>query len=557
MPDFKKTQNNFSSGEISGDFFSRNIPSAASRLENMRVLPTGVLARRNGTIRIGAISNPDSIIIPFGNDYLLVMSKTSLHIYANNALRQAFAFDWNIENINQVQYVQRFDTMIFVHPSTPPRVLRKSGNAFSFSVFQFDKDPQGFPIMPFMRFADMENIALSVASHGNGTNWAKITASAAVWTPDNVGGFLMLAGRKWQVHSFVSATELVIATTSSFSPPGAAVGDWKEAAFSDRRGWPRSITFHQDRLVFGGSRDWPCGLWLSKTGRHNNFDVGTGLDDEAIFTTLLSETEQKICTCISSRDLLIMTDAGEWAISSAPLTPSTINVRQHTSIGTLSERFVQPQKINGGTVFISKNEVRELALDELGENYSANDLTLTAKHIVDAPVAMAYSPELCQLFVVMRNGTMAALTKQPSTEVSAWCVYKTRGEYVSVAVQNNAVYAIVRRDGGAYLEMFSEDAQNDSGEYDFSWTAESMPMTIGNHGPRKIRITRATVRVSETRHIRIMKRDFYLQGAFSGDVSASVLGTMDDPAAPLWTISSSEQSPAKILSVAIDGQYEM
>ncbi len=42
--------------------------------------------------------------------------------------------------------------------------------------------------------------------------------------------------------------------------------DWDELAFSDARGWPVSVSFHQDRMVIGGSRDLPSGLWLSKTG---------------------------------------------------------------------------------------------------------------------------------------------------------------------------------------------------------------------------------------------------------------------------------------------------
>jgi hypothetical protein len=341
--------------------------------------------------------------------------------------------------------------------------------------------------------------------------------------------------------------------------PSEPVTDWTEAAFSDHRGWPCSITFFQDRLVFGGSRDWPCGLWLSKTGRHHNFDTGTGLDDEAIFITLLSELQQKICTCISSRDLQVLTDSGEWAISSNPLTPSNINVRQHTGIGTLSERFVPPQKINGNTVFISNNdrEIRELALDDLGENYNANDLTLASKHLMDSPVSMAYSAGSCQLFVVMKTGVMAVLTKQPLSEISAWCVYKTAGHYKSVAVQDNKAYAIVVRGDEAYLEMFSDETMNDSENFDFSWEVAATPLLIDNHSPKKIRITHAAARVMNTRHIKISGRDFYFDKATTGDIITNVIGTMQDSTQPLWKISSNEQFPATILSVGIDGQYEL
>lgn len=558
MPSFKKTQNDFSAGVVSPDFFGRDIPGAMSAMENVAVTPTGALARRPGTIRIdSAGQNGEAIIIPFGREYLLVMSTHSVRVYKNNALFQSFILNWDIDDIRRVQWVQRFDTMIFVHPDNAPRVLQKNGGTFLFSQFQFTADDDQLPFLPFMRFPETENISITPASHANGTNWAKITAAAPIWSADCVGGYMMFLNRKWQVASFVSPTELVVVTKNSIALPAAPVSDWKEAAFSARRGWPRSITFHQDRLVFGGSRDWPCGLWLSKTGQHRNFDAGTGLDDEAIFITLLSETQQKICTCISSRDLLILTDSGEWAISSAPLTPSAVNIRQHTSIGTNAERFVLPQKINGGTIFISKNEIREFALDELGENYNADDLTLTARHLVDHPESMAYDAENCRLFVVMQNGTMAVLTRVPRASISAWSVYKTAGEYLSVAVLDDRPYAIVHRANGTYLEMFSDAAANDSGEFDFSWRAESIPILINGARPKKIRVHRASARVLETRHLKIMGRDCYSGESLSGDVAANVLGGMPDAMRPLWTIESDMQSPAKILSVTIDGQYEI
>lgn len=560
MPNFKKTQNTFSTGVVSPDFAGRGISDGMSKLENIFITPTGVLSRRPGTNRIDEIYDPDSLIIPFGKEYLLVMSAENIRVYKDGTLIQAFLLGWEIGDIRQVQWVQRFDTMIFVHPENPPKVLRKNGALFSFSAFQFVRDANNFPIMPFMRFPETENVGFTVTSYpSGGTNWARITATAPIWDQKCVGSQMLFIGRKWTVNSYISPTELIIATTASFTIPNAPITDWKESAFSEKRGWPSSITFFQDRLVFGGSRDWPCGLWLSKTGAHHNFDVGTGLDDEAIFITLLSETQQKICTCVASRDLQVLTDSGEWAISASPLTPSNINVRQHTSIGILTDRFVPPQKINGNTIFISKNnhEIRELALDELGENYNANDLSLFSKHLIDSPISMAYSAQSCQLFVVMGDGSMAVLTKQPAANISAWCQYKTAGLYKSVAVQNGNVYAIVDRVGGTYLEMFSDDAMNDSDEFDFSWRMDGVPLFVEKHNPKKIRIIHAAARIIDARHLQICGKDFYFGAPFSGDVETNILGTNNDALKPLWSISSGKQFPIKILSVTIDGSYEI
>ena len=46
--------------------------------------------------------------------------------------------------------------------------------------------------------------------------------------------------------------------------------------------YARSVTFHDQRLIFGGSKDLPNHLFMSQAGEFFNFDVGTGLDDESI-----------------------------------------------------------------------------------------------------------------------------------------------------------------------------------------------------------------------------------------------------------------------------------
>ena len=173
--------------------------------------------------------------------------------------------------------------------------------------------------------------------------------------------------------------------------PDGWVADWYESAFSEHRGWPRSITFHQDRLVFGGTRDWPSGIWMSQVVRHRNFDAGTGLDDEAIFVSLLSQERQQINTLVSSNNLQILTNSGEWAIASKPLTPTNVDIKQHTFVGSYTTRFLPPQKIEGSTVFVaaSGRDIRELSLDEIGENYNANDLCAFAKHLMTTPIDIA------------------------------------------------------------------------------------------------------------------------------------------------------------------------
>ena len=87
-------------------------------------------------------------------------------------------------------------------------------------------------------------------------------------------------------------------------------------------------------MVIGGSRDLPNGLWLSKTGDHFNFDLGDGLDDEAIAFRLAANNDPAIRSLMPDRQLQVFTSVGEWVVSGEPLTPTNIQVQQQSRIGS-------------------------------------------------------------------------------------------------------------------------------------------------------------------------------------------------------------------------------
>ncbi len=573
MPHFLKTQNSFALGEISSDFFARGDLKASelglAKLENMDVMPSGGIRRRNGTKRLATLSGA-TVLIPFSvspnDNFLIALGNLNIKILLETGqFWQSLISPWNINEISEVQYAQRFGTMIFVHPNHKPQVLKKlSDGSFQFSDFDFSVNDDMSRNAPFMKFDDAYGIKLSFASNSNGNNYATITASAIFWTSSNVGGRIYAIGKQWVISQFISSTQIVAYTNGSYTLPGYPISDWREAAFSNRRGWPASITFHQDRLVFGGGNGWPCGVWMSKVGDHYNFNAGTGLDDEMIFLTLLSDKQQQIYTVISADNLQILTSAGEWAISNKPLTPSSIDIKQHTDVGSKIGKYLKPQKIEGSTCFITRgmNEIRELILDNLSETYSATNLCALSGHLMNTPVSMAYNETTRQLFIVMQDGGMAYFIKNSAVGISAWGTYKTDGAFKSVAVLNDSVYIIADRADGTFLEKFDESTLLDSDKYGFSYTAESMPLLAAQHSPNKLRIYKVSARVQKSKYLKFVigGHDYNALSSeteFSGDVSVNLIGTENYTMGPIWKISGSLQIPCEILSVTVDGKYEI
>jgi hypothetical protein len=576
MPKFKKTQNSFALGEISSAFFAQENSKGLSSLLNMTVLPSGGLTRRPGTVRLKQVTE-GSVLIPFpasdSESYMLVVCNEEIRLYkSNGTLHQSLPTPWSTAEVKTLQYVQRFDTMIFVHPNHQPRILRKGPTGlFMLYLWEFNVNDNQTRNIPFMRFDDTKGVRFTVSVNENGNNFATLTADGDAWTLGNVGARMQFMDRQWVVYQYNGPRSVVVYMNGTYSLPGHSILDWKEAAFSDRRGWPCSIALHQNRLILGGSRSWPCGVWMSKTGDHQNFDVGTGLDDEAIFVTLLSSARQNICNVISSDNLQILTGEGEWSIANKPLTPSNLTIKQHTSVGSASGINICPQQIEGMTAFVSKSrrEIRQLVPDDLAETYSAMDLCAMSQHLMIDPIGMSYDDITRRLYVVMQSGKMAVLTLNPVLGISAWSRFETSGEFKSVGILNGEVFVIVKRGSKNYLERFSDNEKTDAGAMEFPYQAAGLPLIVNGHPAKSVRVLSIQARLLDTKTLFFKQKnrsyraelpnDIHQSSSsgFSGDTSLNLLGTEVSTIEPLWEITSDEQLPATILSITIDGRYSI
>jgi hypothetical protein len=135
-----------------------------------------------------------------------------------------------------------------------------------------------------------------------------------------------------KIVRFNSGTSVDAITEFPFFATGAiAADDWSfelgyENVWSSIRGWPNSVTFHEGRLYFGGSKSRPSTVWGSRVGDFFNFEAGEGLDDESVEATLDTNTFNSIVDIISGRDLQVFTTGGEFYCPQdglQPITPSS------------------------------------------------------------------------------------------------------------------------------------------------------------------------------------------------------------------------------------------
>ena len=229
--------------------------------------------------------------------------------------------------------------------------------------------------------------------------------------------------------SSTSADGIILAGATLSS--GSATTDWDEQAFSEARGWPVTISFHQNRMVIGGSRDLPNGLWFSRSGRFLDFDLGAGIEDDAIAFRLAANDAPAIRAFRSGRHLQIFTSIGEWIVTGDPLTPLSIQVRQQSRIGSPVDRQVPPRDVDGATLFAARSgrEIREFSICRYRTSLSGTRLALLARHLVIDPIDQAFDSRRRLFLVVMADGSMATIGIYRNADIVAWSEHATDGTF--------------------------------------------------------------------------------------------------------------------------------
>ncbi|MBL6934022.1 MAG: hypothetical protein ISR48_01280 [Alphaproteobacteria bacterium] len=457
---------NFTAGEINPELLGRGdlraYENGSALLRNVFIHPTGGVTRRSGLSYMDQAPGTGRLVaFEFNTEqvYLLVFSDLQMDVYRDGVKVATIATPWTEAQIPLIYWTQSADTLLVLHPDVSPRkITRTSDTAWTIAEWSFVEEDNAVR-RPFNKFAD-EDITLQ-ASATTGT--VTLTASADVFVSTHVGDRFRLEKKQVEITVVTSATQAT-ATVKETLVGTSATKDWDEQAFSSTHGWPVSAAFHQDRLVIGGARDLPNRLWMSKSSDLYNFDLAAGLDDEAIDFDILSDQVNAIRAVFSGRHLQIFTSGAEWMVTGDPLTPSSVQLKRQTRIGSSVTRNVPPRDVDGATVFVTRNgrEVREFLFTDVEQAYQSSDLSLLARHLVTAPLDQDFDQVKRLLHLVMNDGTLGTLTLFRAEQVTAWTLQETDGTFLSVAVVGDDVYALIQRTGGVYIEKFDDNLYLDS-----------------------------------------------------------------------------------------------
>lgn len=326
----------------------------------------------------------------------------------------------------------------------------------------------------------------------------KVATVYPAWTtqPDNTTGYKVEAfapttvGEYAQVTStfgraryveYVSATVMKAVTeVPFFDTSGVVAGDWEsehgyEDVWSSTRGWPKSATFHEGRLYFGGSKSRPNTIWGSKVIDFFNFNPGSGLDDESVEATINTNQLNSIVNIIAGADLRIFTTGGEFVViqsEDAPVTPASFLIRPQTRLG--AKPGVPIEDLNGASVFVQRQgkSVNAFQYGSGTRSYQVQQISVLSSHLIKNPVDLAArrstsTDEADRLFIVNGDdGSMSVYSILVGQEVIAPSSFTTSGSFIAVTTEVSDTYCIVKRTVNEqtryYLEKFDQTLTLDS-----------------------------------------------------------------------------------------------
>jgi hypothetical protein len=499
MARFVSIQTNFSTGELDPLLRARvDLAAYQNALEeatNVVCQPQGGIRRRPGTKYISSLPNTSTEsagngtrLVEFefstSDSYMLCFTHNRMHVFKNKALITAInggannyldtsALGLTGARLANIVWTQSADTLIVVHPDINPIKIVRGGTdaTWTGTAITFDSIPKyAFTAA----FSNPAGTLTPSAVSGKVT----LTASSSFFTAGSVGQYVNASPQgRAKIVKYTSGTSVdAITEFPFFNTSAIATSSWEyesgyEDVWSASKGYPRSVTFHEGRLYFGGSKSRPSTIWGSKVGLFFDFDPTEGLDDDAVEATLDTNTFNAIVDIISGRDLQVFTTGGEFYVPQNgldPVTPTNFFVKTASRNGI--KEGVRVQQLESGTLFVQRQgkSLNEFAYTDTQLTYVTQKISLLAGHLLRTPTRMALRRSVATdendllLITNADDGMMAVFSLLRAQNVIAPSEFITvDGSFVDVGVDISTIYVVVKRNVNGTFQYFVEAFDND------------------------------------------------------------------------------------------------
>ena len=314
---------------------------------------------------------------------------------------------------------------------------------------------------------------------GTRTITAKVTASDALFSSGDVGRQLRFdydGTKVWGTITNVVDSTNVDVTLNSTPPvdPDQTNNQiynhgytklWQLGAWSETTGYPRTVVFHEQRLVFAGSKAQPHTIWSSVSGDFENMsptEADSSVEDDNAINKTYADNHISIPAFLSSGPVLLLgTDGGVYQMKAAsindPMTPANTIIAPQTNSG--AQQTLPAQKVGVATLYVQKGgrKLRELTYNFEIDRHVAANITVFADHLfqADQAVDLCYQEEPYGVLWLLRNdGQLVGATYDREQKVIAYhrhiiggtnAVIESIASLYDTATDEDALYMVVKR----------------------------------------------------------------------------------------------------------------
>ena len=472
--------------------------------DNVKFLPQGGARRRPGLDFYQELPGKARIIpLVINSDSWYILAFTDLLVTVYNKMGvqvgATVAMPYPANKLFDVDFAQSGESLLMVHEDYQPLILSNDAGQFIKTDVTFIEQPQ-FDFTDAQSPTGTDEIQQITFSNVNTNANYKLTLEGIdteelVYEADSANN---VANIKAALVDLINTPDTGIEVV--FNTPvyqvtfsGAAAKDWRtiagrrvdagtgaisatstqdgspqsEDSWSSVRGWPRTVTFHEGRLWFGGSKQRPTTMWGSYVNSFFNFGFGRSRDDQGIEYTLNTDQNNRINAIYSSRTLQIFTAGGEFTLVQNefdPITPSNVRILAQTHYGA---KKVKPVDIEGVVTFVQRTgkAIREMFTESQGmaQVYTAPSISYLAPSLINNPVQLetlrgTSAEDANYIIAINSDGTCATFNTLRDQNVAAWSRWITQGSFTSVATAFDDLWFVVKRRIGEVNKYYLEKA---------------------------------------------------------------------------------------------------
>lgn len=471
-------------------------------------------------------SDSQSYVLEFGHLYVRFVSNGAQVL---SGTPYEIVSPYSEADLDRLKYAQTGDLLTITHPSYAPRTLTRTGHtSWAFATLSFNVRPFESPALPGLLLPLPTPTASNparewiykvtvVEEDPTGLIWEsapyKVVNSASVLDPAT-RVYAALSNNNLAIYPDDGfQTTLVWSAVAAFTPTNkllayriyrgrgelyGLIGETASTSFVDSGAEPdysqpppqgrnpfvnydaagvaqpaeepATVTFFEQRRVFGGTVERPESVFLSATNDYSNFDERfPSLSNEKIELELASRKREEIRWMVGLDKLLIGTNSSIWSVGGAggePITPDSIEAHVQSEVGTT---WVDPV-VAGDTLLFARAKglgLRDLYYSAEAKRHVGSDLTALVPHLFyglgygaggGTAKRLAYAEDPWSIvWVVRADGKLLSFTYDRGQQVWAWAWHDTPGISTDADIFED-VCSVPEDESGTGLYLAAEDA---------------------------------------------------------------------------------------------------